>query len=375
MAIVAEQRGEVRPEAGRATDVSTEERLEVQRIENQQRAREAGISFPADVIATPPPPMILAGVLPREGFGLVYGASGSGKTALVTDLGACISRRLPWRGRRVNPGGLVVYFASENPASAKMRVRAIVERDPDAGAMPLAIVGERLSLGDAKSVKAAIEYIKLAEAAAEKACVVAVVDTLAASMAGLDENVAREMTAATNALHRIRDSFGGLVIAVHHTGKNAEAGARGSSALRAAADTEIAVESIGPTRVATVTKQRDLESGARFGFVLEQVEIGRDPDTGLPYTSIVVKHVDDGEIPSAAPVVPVGKNQTRAIAAVRAWYGANSGATHITPADLNQILTQQGLDRHRRAEAREFLTRVGALTAAVGGYTINEDNL
>src|SRR5206468_2259133 len=93
---------------------------------------------------------------------------------------------------------------------------------------------------------------------------------------------------------------------VHHLGKEEGRGARGHSSFKASVDTEIEVSVKGELRVATVTKQRDLPGGARYGFRLVPVELGRDAD-GDPVTSCVIKHVED--LP-AERRKPTGKNQT-----------------------------------------------------------------
>jgi len=74
------------------------------------------------------------------------------------------------------------------------------------------------------------------------------------------------------------------VLIVHHSGKNQNAGARGSSALLGAIDTEL---QISDNRV-TASKQRDVEIGAPIGFKLVPVVVGLDSD-GDEMTSCVVE--------------------------------------------------------------------------------------
>ncbi|UWS79977.1 helicase RepA family protein [Phaeobacter sp. G2] len=110
-----------------------------------------------------------------------------------------------------------------------------------------------------------------------------VVDTMARSMGGGDENSSRDVSQFVANIDAIRTQTGAHVLVIHHSGKNAEAGARGSSALRAAIDTEIAITD----RQITCAKQRDMEFPNRLFFNLESVELGRDRD-GEPVTSAVV---------------------------------------------------------------------------------------
>jgi hypothetical protein len=76
---------------------------------------------------------------------------------------------------------------------------------------------------------------------------------------------------------------------IHHPGKDASRGMRGSSVLRAAIDTEIMIETNARhgIRTAKITKQREGATGLTVGFELEVVELGADED-GDPITSCVV---------------------------------------------------------------------------------------
>ena len=69
---------------------------------------------------------------------------------------------------------------------------------------------------------------------------------------------APELVTLIDAADRVRRATGACVLIVHHTGKDAGQGARGSSALRAAADTELEVKGTdtGQTTV-RVTKAKD----------------------------------------------------------------------------------------------------------------------
>lgn len=117
-----------------------------------------------------------------------------------------------------------------------------------------------------------------------------VIDTLARSFAG-DENSAAEMGAFVRSCDRIRAATGATVLVIHHSGKDAEKGARGSSALRAACDFEFKVTSSGKkvTKL-TCTKAKDSDPIEDMGFKLESVEIGRKDSKGRPMVSLVPKY-------------------------------------------------------------------------------------
>jgi hypothetical protein len=88
--------------------------------------------------------------------------------------------------------------------------------------------------------------------------VLVVVDTLARCMLGVDENSARDVGLVVDGLDLIRRSAdGATVLAVHHSGKDGSQGARGSSALRGAVDTELELTASGARLVLKVSKQKD----------------------------------------------------------------------------------------------------------------------
>ena len=80
---------------------------------------------------------------------------------------------------------------------------------------------------------------------------------------------------------------------VHHAGKDASKGARGWSGIKAAVDAEIEVirDDENGTRTVHVSKVKDGEDGARWGFKLDVVSIGIDQD-GDEVTSCAVQMCD-----------------------------------------------------------------------------------
>lgn len=324
------------------------------------------IFWPGDAESYEAPPQLVAGLFPKVGVAVIYGPSNSGKTALSFDLAAAVARGLPWRNRAIaDDGGLVLYVAAENPGSAKLRLKAYVRANPDALAMPFALYCESLNLGSAESITRLIERIREAEAHSSRSCVIVVIDTLAVAMVGMDENSGKDMGAAINGLAAIRDAIKGLVVAVHHSGKDTEKGARGSSALRAAADTEIAVSGLMGTRTATVEKQRDLPTGATFDFTLEPITVGFAKDTNESITAVVVKHGDEST--KAAKRRPTGKAQAAILNAMEA-----GDAAKVWTRDELRISAAAGGVMHRNSvsHAIDGLITQQFIDITIGGYRL-----
>lgn len=126
-----------------------------------------------------------------------------------------------------------------------------------------------------------------------------VIDTLAASSPGADENAAKDMGKVIEHCKRLHKTTGATILLIHHSGKDESKGARGWSGLRAAADAEIEVNRNGDQRTATVTKLKDGEDGAKLGFKLVPVEIAIDAD-GEPVYSCIVESL---------PVAPLNNSK------------------------------------------------------------------
>lgn len=230
---------------------------------------------------------IIKGMLPKAELAMVYGPPGSGKTFWVLDLVSHVVRGLPWNGRRVKQGRCL-YIAAEGANGVRKRVQAYQEYnglDLATGLSDLFFIADTPRLTekqDRKDLAQAIRSLPPVD--------VVVIDTLAATSSGADENSSKEMGEIINYCKGIHKHFGALVLLVHHSGKDVTKGARGSSVILGALDCEIQISRVENDRVATITKLKDGDdAGQAYGFTLNTVELGQDAD-GDPITSCVVMH-------------------------------------------------------------------------------------
>lgn len=238
-----------------------------------------------------PPDEIVQGMLTAGDASVIYGDSNSGKTFLVIDLAASVASGTEWMGRQTEPG-LVVYLAAESPASVQSRMQAY-QRHHDVRVPNFAIVQNPIDLFHAEEdTDEVISLVrKLEKQLAQKARLI-IIDTLARVSAGANENAGQDMGLVVRRIDRIRNECKAHVLIIHHSGKNAAAGSRGWSGVRAAVDTEIEITDGPSGRCAEVMKQRDLSTkGLRIGFRLIPVTLGQTK-WGDPATSCVV--VADG---------------------------------------------------------------------------------
>lgn len=221
------------------------------------------------------------GVLPKSELAVVYGASSSGKSFFVFDIAAAISTGKPWQGRRTTKGKAVFVLAE---GATGFRNRLLAYTKMHAGSFP----GVDIIDGAPNLFSEQDDVLLASVIDASGGADLIVIDTLAASSPGADENAAKDMGKVIEHCKRLHKVTGATVLLIHHSGKDESKGARGWSGLRAAADAEIEVNRNGDHRTATVTKLKDGEDGAKFAFKLVPVEIGTDAD-GEPIKSCIVE--------------------------------------------------------------------------------------
>jgi len=230
---------------------------------------------------------LIKGLLPSHGLAVVYGPPGCGKSFVTLDAALHVAVGRSWAGCKVKAGG-VVYIASEGGAGFRKRVAAARREHRIDPAAPFALVTTAPNLGTAQGdVPDLVRSIREQCQALGWKVTVVVLDTLARSIPGADENSARDLGFFIANADAIARELGVVVIVVHHAGKAADRGMRGSSALHGAADAEWEVSAADAGRLVKVVKMKDGADDLALGFDLVSVEVGRDED-GDPVTTCIV---------------------------------------------------------------------------------------
>lgn len=236
----------------------------------------------ADLQALPLLPWRVRGVLPAQGVAAVYGPSGSGKSFLVVDLAAAIAEAAHWFGHR-SKAAPVVYVCLEGEAGLRQRVEAWEHANGRPLPEALRLVLQGFKLGELRDVQDLAAAVR--ETGAEP---VVILDTLNRAAPEADENASADMGRIVEAAKLLQQLTGGLVVLVHHTGKDTGKGMRGHSSLFAALDAAVEVSRTDGRREWKVAKSKDGRDGIAQPFRLEVVELGTDDD-GEPLTSCVVR--------------------------------------------------------------------------------------
>ena len=246
-------------------------------------------------------PELVRGLLPGSGKALLYGASNTGKSFAALDLACRIATGMEWHNRRTEAGP-VLYLAAENPDSIRRRAAGWAIHHDMTIPSNLIVATRPGSLLDKENVTALAEECRRIQDRKGRPLRLVVIDTLAMMMPGGDENSAEDMGQAIAACDEIAAATGGMVLIIHHAGKDEGRGARGWSGLRAAMDVELeATEG-----KLFVTKSRDGEKHVEFTYQLDKVEIGENR-YGETVTTLVPRHGET--IQRKGPRTPAGQSR------------------------------------------------------------------
>lgn len=256
------------------------------------RPRDIELLTPTQVRDRPPQLELVRDIFPHRGIAALIGPPGCGKSFLAFDLSVAVALALgEWFGKRSAAGGSI-YIGTEGMMGSRIRARE-QHHEQSLDAAPLRIIEQGVDLlhpdADIREVLRRIDDAK----ADIGRIALTVIDTVNRTAPGMKENAPEDWGLYLSHVGRIVDATDGLVILIHHTGKNEAAGGRGHSSLLGALDCEIMVtaDSSG-NRSFTTSKQRDGADGIGFGFRLEIVDLGPHPhpqaDADERLTSCVV---------------------------------------------------------------------------------------
>jgi hypothetical protein len=256
-----------------------------------------------DILSIPPIQWRVKGLLPTTGLAAIYGPSGSGKSFLALDMAFAIASGEDWFDRRVVRCP-VTYVMLEGEAGLHNRVVAWEKHHGKSTPPDFAAIVQPFGL-------------MVDQDLADLGCVlpddgVVIIDTLNRAAPTADENSSADMGKILHGAKRLQEVTGGLVVLIHHTGKDTSKGLRGHSSLHAALDAGVEVERTAG-RSWRVGKAKDGEDGKSVPFALRRIVLEVDGD-GDDVSSCVV----DRDVANLCPpLMPSGKNQQTALRAVR----------------------------------------------------------
>jgi hypothetical protein len=183
---------------------------------------------PAEIRDMQPPPPIVPGWLSKGDLAVIYGSPKAAKSLTTQDLANSRGTGRSWLGLPTEPGS-TLYMAAEGTGGLGKRIRAWEDYNG------VAVDGVHYLPGSVNLLDE-LMVTDVADLAVELAVDMVVIDTIARTMVGGDENGPKDMNRLVAGLDHIREKSGALALGVHHAGKDESKGMRGHSSLLGAVD-------------------------------------------------------------------------------------------------------------------------------------------
>lgn len=226
-----------------------------------------------------------------DSLSLLFSPPSSGKSFVMVDMACCVATGTPWHGRSVKRGP-VFYIAGEGHNGMARRLAAWSKHN-DVSLKDVGLYKSQrsVSLYNEDAAKDLCQVIGEMSQAYGVLPAMVVIDTVARNFGEGDENSTEDMSRFINHIDTyLRLPFGSNVFLAHHAGHNMDR-ARGSSALKAALDSEYQVVKDGAVVQFIPTKMKDAELPPELTFRLSTVDLGEI--NGQQINSAVLLPQDD----------------------------------------------------------------------------------
>lgn len=237
----------------------------------------------------PPPTYLIDGILPEHGLTFLYGDPGAGKSFIALDMALRLSFGLDWHGAGTKQVG-VLYIAGEGKHGLGKRVTGwrkehAMEGEP----APFKLLPVAVHMLDKANVAKLKRTITAVAAEVGFNISLIIIDTVSRAIPGHDENKQDTMSLFVDGCAELHNFTNGAVIGVHHSGKNKEAGMRGSTVLLGGCEASIKVTKEEQLVKLVVEKQKDDEEAAPIYMQMKKMEwaagLGEIQSTLVPVKS------------------------------------------------------------------------------------------
>src|SRR5262245_46099252 len=268
------------------------------------KAESAEISLPPGVrcdggAAVAPRPKLIDGLLSTTGLVFLGGQGSAGKTFIAVAMAVALATGEPFFGRAVNEKVGTLIIAAEGREDMQARIAAAkkhisVKHDLPILWMAVPEFGENF-LKDLDKINA---WMKVNDDVRLGAIML---DTVSASFALADEADNAEAAKACKVLRQLGEHINGVMVPVHHYGKDPTRGLRGASAwgfnadMALAVNAEVAPDGAVSGRSLAVTKDRGGVQGPVSAFELVSIQLMTED--GIAFTNLAVLPI---EVPPAA---------------------------------------------------------------------------
>jgi hypothetical protein len=302
----------------------------------------------------PPVEWLVDGWLTKHGFAVLYGEPGAGKSFIAIDMALSMAYGKAWHDCATQRGA-VLYIAGEGVGGLGKRIKAWQAHHKLTADVPFYVLPTAVRFREPDDVERLLRTI---DSLNTKFSAV-FVDTVARALLGGDENSATDMGMFVDACEVVKRHCGCAVVAIHHSGKDAARGMRGSTALLGAVDTSVRVSKLESTVTMATEKQKDAEPADDMAFEMVSVALIDD-------TSVVMQAAKAPE--KKARGVKLSEPQKIALQALRNLC-VERGQNRVRVEDWHDAHREKTPDatRYKRRDARDALQQKRAIVID-GGY-------
>jgi len=211
------------------------------------------------------PAWLIPNMIPSTGTGMIYGESGSFKSFIALDMALSLAFGVPGQWGAPPVKNDVLFMAGEGPvATGKKRWPAWMEwQGIEFRNDHRFFIKDRVPFfTDTQAWEHVKEDLTLLKA---KPALI-VIDTMTRLLTGMDENSAKDASMITNFMEQLARYYECFVLAIHHTGKDQNKGARGSSAFYANMDAVISTKLRQGGTELRVRKQKDADVSDEISY-------------------------------------------------------------------------------------------------------------
>jgi hypothetical protein len=269
-----------------------------------------------DSIEDEPVEWLVQGVIPQRSFVALYAPPASFKSFIALDIAECIATGRAFLGNQITKQGAVLYIAGEGHGGIGSRIKALKTHHNTPVGAPVYFLRRQVNLRSSKTdLQDLVNAIDDLKAIHEINFELIIIDTLARSFGGGNENASEDMGSWITAAGAIQQRYTCGLLVVHHAGKDATKGLRGHSSLLGAVDTELEIIRIEgaqpPKGILHISKQKDGEDGQRIGFKMVEVTTGSSGIVDFEGASSLAVEPDE-EMDTDRPNQAIPPNRTGA---------------------------------------------------------------
>lgn len=304
----------------------------------------------------------------QDALTVIYGPPGRGKSFVALDISCCIASGIQFHGHDVQEGA-VFYIAGEGHNGLARRLHAWSTHNCQAVSSRLflsEVPTDLLNAANAVIVGDAVQ--ELADKTGEMPVLI-VIDTLARNFGG-DENSATDVGRFVRHVDVLRRRWKASVLIIHHSGKNGERGARGSSALRGAVDAEYEVSRCDIDKIIRLSPRKMKDADAPEPLAFELVNMQVLDDTGCPVDGAALS-LAECRLSEVAKKTGMGRNQQKALGLLEEMYidfaselesqGREESSVKITTEDWRRHCDDNDIPRNRFKETCDALIKRNAI--------------